>query len=158
MLIWMHMWFPLPPKCLVKLSKFLLKTIYRVKRGQPLFEVDPRPYTYALNQVKAQYDAAQQNTTRDIMQAKINVAKWRLSHTIIRAPAAGIATNLHLRPGQYANIGVPLFSFVETHRWWVVANFKETNFSLIRLGQPALMSIDMYPGKVTKIERGVRLS
>ena len=146
-----------------KVVQVFVKDNIPVKRGQPLFEIDPQPYLYALNEAKAQYDAARQKTTRDVVQAKVNLAKWRLNHTIVRAPADGIATNLHLRPGQYANLGDPLFSFIETHRWWVVANFKETNLSLVKVGQPAAMSIDMYPGKlftgtVTKIERGVRLS
>lgn len=64
-------------------------------------------------------------------QANVELAQWRLTHTTVHASADGIATNLYLRPGQYANIGDPLFSFVEAHTWWVIANFKETNLSLI---------------------------
>ena len=35
---------------------------------------------------------------------------------------------------------------VEAGRWWVDANFKETDLARIKPGQPATVYLDMYPG------------
>jgi membrane fusion protein (multidrug efflux system) len=35
---------------------------------------------------------------------------------------------------------------VDTHEWWVDANFKETDLHRIHPGQPAQITLDMYPG------------
>ena len=43
-----------------------------------------------------------------------------------------------------ARAGVPLFPLIETERWWVDANFKETDLARIKPGQPATVSVDMY--------------
>ena len=38
-----------------------------------------------------------------------------------------------------------LFSLVENKEWWVMANMKETKLSRIRVGQSAVIYVDMYP-------------
>ncbi|MGB0056622.1 MAG: HlyD family efflux transporter periplasmic adaptor subunit, partial [Methyloceanibacter sp.] len=42
--------------------------------------------------------------------------------------------------------GAPLFAIIEANRWWVDANFKETDLARIKVGQPATVRLDMYPG------------
>ncbi|MGB8975391.1 MAG: efflux RND transporter periplasmic adaptor subunit, partial [Pseudomonas capeferrum] len=36
---------------------------------------------------------------------------------------------------------------VSTERMWVVANFKETQIGRVRVGQPARISVDAFPGQ-----------
>ena len=78
--------------------------------------------------------------------AELDQAKIALSHAVLRAPASGWIANISLRPGQVISPGQPLFSLVEDTNWWVSANFKETDIDRIKPGQPAKISIDMYPG------------
>ncbi|RFC63025.1 HlyD family secretion protein [Fulvimarina endophytica] len=78
-------------------------------------------------------------------QAKVNLAQLDLDHTLVRAPATGFISNLTLRPGAVVGADQSLFSLVDDSRWWVDANFKETDLSRIRPGQPVNVSIDMYP-------------
>jgi membrane fusion protein (multidrug efflux system) len=75
-------------------------------------------------------------------------AKLDLEHTVVRAPAPGIVSNLTLRPGDYVTTGTPIFSLVETNRAWVEANFKETDLTYVRPGQTATLTVDTYPGTV----------
>ena len=42
--------------------------------------------------------------------------------------------------------GTPAFAVIEDGRWWVDANFKETDLARIRRGQKATVRLDMYPG------------
>ena len=62
------------------------------------------------------------------------------------APAGGIVSNVTLRPGATVQAGTPLFAIIEANRWWVDANFKETDLARIKVGQPATVYLDMYPG------------
>jgi membrane fusion protein (multidrug efflux system) len=71
-----------------------------------------------------------------------------LEHTAITAPADGTVANLTLRPGDYVKSGTPVFSLVEAGHAWVEANFKETDLTYVRAGQPATLSVDTYPGSV----------
>ena len=62
------------------------------------------------------------------------------------APSDGILSNVTLRPGATVQAGQPLFAIIEANRWWVDANFKETDLARIKVGQPATLYLDMYPG------------
>jgi membrane fusion protein (multidrug efflux system) len=62
------------------------------------------------------------------------------------SPADGILSNVSLRPGATVQAGQPLFAIIEANRWWVDANFKETDLARIKVGQPATVRLDMYPG------------
>lgn len=77
--------------------------------------------------------------------AALKRAQIALSYAVVYAPADGWIANLSLRPGDVITTGQSLFSIVEKNDWWVTANFKETAISRIRQGQPASITVDMYP-------------
>jgi multidrug resistance efflux pump len=80
--------------------------------------------------------------------AKYDKARYLYEHTLIVAPADGRITNFNLRRGQYVKVGEALFALVETDLWWVVTRYRETAIRLIKPGDKARITIDMYPGKV----------
>jgi membrane fusion protein (multidrug efflux system) len=93
-----------------------------------------------------------------VAQKKLAQAQLDLQHTIITAPADGTVTNFNLRAGTMINAGVILFAFIEQAQWWVDANFKETDLQRIKVGQPAEVTIDIYPSHVYKgVVQGVSL-
>ena len=71
-----------------------------------------------------------------------------MERTRILAPAAGVVSNLKLRPGEYVERGAARFSLVDEGTLWVEANFKETQLTAMRDGQPASFTADAYPGSV----------
>jgi membrane fusion protein (multidrug efflux system) len=74
-----------------------------------------------------------------------------LARTVIRAPAAGIASQTDkVQPGQIIVSGVPTLSLVIDNRRYVEANFKETDLEQMRTGQPAKITLDAYPSKPIK--------
>jgi membrane fusion protein (multidrug efflux system) len=81
-------------------------------------------------------------------EAELDQARYLLSHTALIAPEDGYITNFNVRVGQYINPGKGLFALVETRRWWVVTRYRETSIRLIKPGDKADITIDMYPGKV----------
>ena len=77
-----------------------------------------------------------------------NRAALDLARTEVKATVAGIVTNFDLQPGEYVETGDVVFSLVGTDETWVHANYKETELTHVRVGQPATVAVDTYPGHV----------
>ncbi len=78
--------------------------------------------------------------------AQLDKATHDRVQTHVTAQAAGWVTNVNLRPGTIVQAGTPAFAIIESGRWWVDANFKETDLARIKTGQKATVRLDMYPG------------
>jgi membrane fusion protein (multidrug efflux system) len=84
-------------------------------------------------------------------QAMLDRAKLDLSYTVIAAPDEGVVTQVErLHAGDYVNSASPLFALIATHDLWVEANFKESQLSRMRPGQPVVVVIDAYGGREFK--------
>lgn len=70
-----------------------------------------------------------------------------LRRTEVRAATSGVITNFELQPGEYIHAGNVVFSLVGDAEVWVQANYKETDLTHVRVGQPASIRVDTYPGK-----------
>ncbi len=78
-------------------------------------------------------------------QAVLERSRITLGDTIVRAPQDGIVTRVHqLQVGNYVTVGKPLFVMTGT-KFWVLANFKESQLRFMRVGQPATVKIDAFP-------------
>ena len=80
--------------------------------------------------------------------AAVDSARIEVSRTEIRAPVAGVVGAKAVRPGQYVRPGTNLMSIVPLGQAYVVANFKETQVSRLRIGQPVEIHADAF-GKQT---------
>lgn len=72
-------------------------------------------------------------------------ARLNLSYTRIIAPATGKIGRTNLKKGQFIQAGQPLFSLISNDRYWIVANFKETQIEHMKIGQPVDIKVDGYP-------------
>lgn len=90
------------------------------------------------------------NTAPDVAAAEARLEKARLdlARTIIRAPVDGIVTNRQVQVGQRIAAGVPIMVIVPIATAYVDANFKESQFGDIRIGQPVELTSDYYGGDV----------
>jgi membrane fusion protein, multidrug efflux system len=75
-------------------------------------------------------------------------AELNLSYTTITSPINGIVGNRTLRTGQFVQAGTQLMSLVPASGAYVVANFKETQLTAVRKGQPVDIAVDMFPGQM----------
>ena len=82
-------------------------------------------------------------------QAALQVAQVNLGYTRIVAPADGTVGERQVRTGQLVAPGTQVMAFVENIRW-VAANFRETQLTNIKIGDPAEIRIDVYPDRVIK--------
>jgi len=83
-------------------------------------------------------------------QAALEGAKLDLSYTLLRAPLTGIITRKSVHVGNRIQPGEPLMAMVPTDRLYITANFKETQLTKVRVGQPADVEADIYPGFIYK--------
>ncbi len=79
-------------------------------------------------------------------QAALDTAQINLGYTRVLAPRDGRLGFRIVRVGQYVAAGEPLIQLVPRNDVWVVANFRETQVRNMRVGQPARLTFDAYPG------------
>jgi membrane fusion protein (multidrug efflux system) len=90
--------------------------------------------------------------------AKVEQAQLELSYTRVTAPQPGRVTHRGVEVGDYVDVGQALLALVPD-QVWVTANFKETELTDMRPGQPVTISVDAYPdhelhGHVDSIQAG----
>jgi membrane fusion protein, multidrug efflux system len=73
-------------------------------------------------------------------------AALNLSYTEITAPVDGTVGARSLRVGQFVQAGTQLMAVVPLDAVYVVANFKETQLTHVRNGQPVEIEIDSFHG------------
>jgi membrane fusion protein, multidrug efflux system len=87
--------------------------------------------------------------TYKLAAARLAEAERNQRHSVVRAAFAGQVTQTSkLQPGQFLAAGTPAFGLVDTHTMWIAAEPKETDLSYVRVGQPATITIDAWPGHV----------
>jgi membrane fusion protein (multidrug efflux system) len=140
-------------------------------------DVDSSAATVVTAQLQAQLSVQQRDTTLsqllgdpnlplekfpEYVQAKAGLddAQRNFDHTVVRAPIAGIATQVdNIQLGRFIPAGNPVFSVIDTGTPWVEANPKETDITYLRIGQKATLEVDSFPdhtftGTVTSVSPG----
>src|SRR6267154_2080375 len=80
-------------------------------------------------------------------QANLAAAMVNLGYTKIYAPGEGTVGERQVRTGQLVSPGTQVIAFVDVTKW-VQANYRETQLTNVKIGDPAELRIDQYPGKV----------
>ena len=82
-------------------------------------------------------------------EAALTGAQVNLGYTRIEAPADGTVGERQVRPGQLVSPGTQVIPFVDKTKW-VQANYRETQLTNVKVGDPAEIRIDEYPGQVIR--------
>jgi len=98
---------------------------------------------------KAVLESQDQQLIADLhaKEASLAVAKINLGYTKISAPADGTVGERQVRPGQLVSPGTQVLTFVPETKW-VQANYRETQLTNMKIGDPVEIRIDQYPGKL----------
>jgi membrane fusion protein (multidrug efflux system) len=83
---------------------------------------------------------------RDRSQAIERRAALDLGYATITAPIDGVIAARTVRLGQYVQAGTQLTALVPLQDVYVVANFKETQLTRVRAGEPVRVRVDTFPG------------
>ena len=101
-----------------------------------------------LNQARAQLSQLQTLLAqRPGAVAAVKQAELDLSYCKVTAPFDGRVINLNISGGAYASIGVPVFSILDTTKWYVVANFREAELRHMAPGSLATVYLVSAPNQ-----------
>ncbi len=79
--------------------------------------------------------------------ATLTAAKLRLGYTRIVAPFDGVVGQREVQEGDYVNIGSNLIDIVPLPDVYVIANYKETQLTRVKPGQPVDVTVDTFSGE-----------
>jgi membrane fusion protein (multidrug efflux system) len=82
-------------------------------------------------------------------QANLAAVQVNLGYTKIYAPGDGTVGERQVRPGQLVSPGTQVISFIDLTKW-VEANYRETQLTNVKIGDPAELRIDEYPGQLIR--------
>jgi membrane fusion protein (multidrug efflux system) len=102
----------------------------------------------AERRTKAVLESQEQQLLADLhaKEAALAVTQVNLSYTKIHAPADGTVGERQVRTGQLVSPGTQIVTFVAETKW-IQGNYRETQLTHMKVGDPAEIRIDAYPGK-----------
>jgi len=108
---------------------------------------------------KAETDIGAHQAALELAKAQLASAQWNLDRTVVHAPNNGAITNLTIRKGDMATIGVPNVGIVDADAWRIMANYKQYYIRDFKIGDTAWVWLDSSPwhfhkGRITGVARG----
>jgi membrane fusion protein (multidrug efflux system) len=113
--------------------------------AQKQYEVSSKQASGARSQLDVQ--ASQISLAEALVkqrEAELRLAQSQLANTIITAPYDGTISKKSVEDEQYIQIGQPVCSAIDNSHLWVTANFKETQFENLKIGEKATITVDAY--------------
>ena len=82
----------------------------------------------------------------DIAAAKatLTAARLKLGYTKVTAPFDGVVGEREVQPNDYVNIGTNLIDVVPLPDVYIIANYKETQLTNVKPGQPVDVAVDTF--------------
>jgi len=116
----------------------------RAGRTQALANRGAAVGSQGVNQALITGAAVEENP--EVLAAKANVraAELNLRRTVLTAPFDGVVAKKQVALGQRAQVGQSLLTVVPISRVYVDANFKEVQLHRVRIGQPVVLTADIY--------------
>ena len=119
------------------------------QRAAATLEVNRAKLTQQVEQLNVlESQERQARATIAVQQAAADLARINLGYTRIVAPVDGMVGQRQVQDGQYVSAGTQVISLVPLPNVWVIANYKETQMTRVRVGQPVRVTVDTFPGVV----------
>jgi multidrug efflux system membrane fusion protein len=113
-----------------------------LQRLEPLL---PHGFTTAETVDKARTAETTLQAQRQGAVAAINLEELHLSYCKVIAPFSGRVINLNISAGAHVTAGVPVFSLLDTSKWYVIANFREAEVQHMPPGSEAIVYLSSAP-------------
>jgi membrane fusion protein (multidrug efflux system) len=104
---------------------------------------------YAASQAQVEVSRTQINSAETAIatsQAQIEVIDTQLKNARLYAPVDGVVAKRWLLAGDIANVGQSIYTINNNSRFWVMIYLEETKVGKLHLGEPAIFTLDTYPG------------
>ena len=129
---------------LAALDQQLAQAQDTLHRLEPLL---PHGFTTADAVDKARTAVTTLQAQREGAIASINLDELHLSYCKVIAPFDGRVINLNISAGAHVSAGVPVFSLLDTSKWYVIANFREAEIRHMAPGSEAIVYLSSAPNE-----------
>ncbi|HTO13494.1 MAG TPA: efflux RND transporter periplasmic adaptor subunit [Candidatus Binatia bacterium] len=79
--------------------------------------------------------------------AAATLARARLDDTRLTSPVTGLVLRKNMEVGETASPGTPILTLMDPHDIWLRAYVPETDIGRLKVGQPAAILVDAFPGR-----------
>jgi multidrug resistance efflux pump len=114
---------------------------------------EQQSYVGQAKEAEARYEIALQQEA----QAEVNLARSQ-----VRSPVNGFVTNLLLRVGDYAHVGIPSAYIIDTDSYWIDGYFEETKLARLCVGDKVEAKLLGFSapiaGVIETVTRGISVS
>jgi len=115
-----------------------------LQRLEPLLS---KSFTTAENVDEARTKETTLRAQREGAVATINLEELHLSYCKVIAPFSGRVIDLNISAGAHVTTGVPVFSLLDTSKWYVIANFREAEIRHMAPGSEAIVYLSSAPNQ-----------
>jgi membrane fusion protein, multidrug efflux system len=129
---------------LANLDEQIAQAHSTLQRLEPLL---PNRFTTPDTVDKARTAEASLRAQREGALATINLDELHLSYCKVIAPFSGRVINLNISAGAHVTSGVPVFSLLDTGKWYVMANFREAEIRHMAPGTEAIVYLSSAPNQ-----------
>ena len=129
---------------LAALDRQIAQAHSTLRRLEPLL---PKRFTTAENVDEARTKLTTLQAQREGVVATINLEELHLSYCKVIAPFSGRVINLNISAGAHVTTGVPVFSLLDTSKWYVIANFREAEVRHMAPGSEAIVYLSSAPNQ-----------
>ena len=129
---------------LAALDRQIAQADSTLQRLEPLL---PKSFTTAENVDEARTKLTTLQAQREGVVATINLEELHLSYCKVIAPFSGRVINLNISAGAHVTTGVPVFSLLDTSKWYVIANFREAEIRHMAPGSEAIVYLSSAPNQ-----------
>ena len=129
---------------LVALDRQIAQADSTLRRLEPLL---PKSFTTPENVDEARTKLTTLQAQREGVVATINLEQLHLSYCKVIAPFSGRVINLNISAGAHVTTGVPVFSLLDTSKWYVIANFREAELRHMAPGSEAIVYLTSAPNQ-----------
>jgi len=155
-------------------KKVQAKANVPLKKGDPLFLMDPVPKQAKVDEIKGQLAEAEETYKVeralvkrgagvrekmvnlgyevDTLKAELAQAQYHLDNTQIVAPSDGYVVDLQLREGVFVRLKTPVMTFVDTAEYYLIAQVMQKAIQWVDPGDQVEVALEMYPGRVFPAE------
>ncbi len=92
-------------------------------------------------------DIAEARARADGESGRLAYLERQREETVVKSPVDGVLQSFDLRPGDLVQPNQPVATILEADQLWIRVYVPEPKLGLVRVGQPAAVQVDTFPGR-----------
>ncbi|MCK4240223.1 MAG: efflux RND transporter periplasmic adaptor subunit [Candidatus Atribacteria bacterium] len=133
-----------------EIEEILITEGNRVSEGEELMRLGKNQQELNYLKAKNAYELIKINGSEsEIKEQELNlkITEKNLKDTTLRAPFAGLITDVSVKPGDYINSGREVAYIIDDSSYEIEVSINEIDSLEVRVGQEVIITLDAFPGR-----------